>query len=123
MPKGLTRGRILIVEDDGIVATDMGRCLEDAGFSVSAIATSLEDALAQVSKSRAYLIPLSIPTQATGAGIEAANDLKQRSCSPVASLTAHADRDTLPRAQRAEPMAFLLKPFKPSELTSTVDIA
>jgi PAS domain S-box-containing protein len=123
MPKGLTRGRILIVEDEGIVATDMGRCLEDAGFSVSAIATSLEDALTEVSKSRPDLILMDIRIQGSADGIEAADELHQRFGLPVVFLTAHDDRDTLDRAKRAEPMAFLLKPFKPAELTSTVEIA
>src|SRR5690242_19376064 len=123
MPNGLTRGRILIVEDEGIVATDMGRCLEDAGFSVSAIATSPEDALTEVSKSRPDLILMDIRIQGSADGIEAADELHQRFGLPVVFLTAHDDRDTLDRAKRAEPMAFLLKPFKPAELTSTVEIA
>ena len=117
------RGRILIVEDQGIVATDIERCLEDSGFEVTAIATSMEDAIRAVSDSRPDLVLMDIRIQGAADGIEAAGRLHRDFGLPVIYLTAHDDRDTLERAKRTEPMAFLIKPFKPAELTSAVEIA
>src|SRR5689334_15166177 len=117
------RGRILVVEDQGIVAIDIERCLEDAGFEVTAIATSMEDALREAAQSRPDLVLMDIRIQGVADGIEAADQLHQRFRLPIIYLTAHDDADTLARAKRTDPMAFLLKPFKPAELTSAVEIA
>jgi PAS domain S-box-containing protein len=117
------RGRILIVEDQGIVATDIEGCLEDGGFEVTGIATSMEDAIREASRSRPDLVLMDIRIQGQADGIEAADRLRRDFGLPVIYLTAHDDRDTLARAKRTGPMAFLLKPFKPAELISAVEIA
>jgi len=117
------RGRILIVEDQGIVATDIERCLKDSGFEVTAIATSMEDAIREASRSRPDLVLMDIRIQGEADGIDAADDLRRHFGLPIVYLTAHDDRDTMARAKRTEPMAFLIKPFKPAELTNTVEIA
>lgn len=117
------RGRILVVEDQGIVATDIQRCLEDAGFEVTGIATSMEDAIQDASQSRPDLVLMDIRIQGPADGIDAGDHLHRKFGLPIVYLTAHDDRDTMSRAKRTEPMAFLIKPFKPAELTSTVEIA
>ena len=117
------RGRILIVEDQGIVATDIQRCLEDGGFEVSAIATSMAEAIREASASRPDLVLMDIRIQGEADGIDAGDHLHRHFGLPIVYLTAHDDRDTMARARRTEPMAFLIKPFKPAELTSTVEIA
>jgi PAS domain S-box-containing protein len=118
-----SRGRVLIVEDQGVVATDIERCLEDSGFEVTAIATSMKDAIREVIAARPDLILMDIRIKGEADGIEAADYLRRHFGIPVVYLTAHDDRDTIERAKRTEPMAFLLKPFKPGELTSTVEIS
>ena len=117
------RGRILVVEDQGIVATDIQRCLEDAGFEVTGIATSMKDAIQEASQSRPDLVLMDIRIQGLADGIDAGDHLHRNFGLPIVYLTAHDDRDTMSRAKRTEPMAFLIKPFKPAELTSTVEIA
>jgi PAS domain S-box-containing protein len=117
------RGRILVVEDQGIVATDIQRCLEDEGFEVTAIATSMAEAILEASRSRPDLVLMDIRIQGDADGIDAADHLHRYFGLPIVYLTAHDDRDTLARAKRTEPMAFLVKPFKPAELTRTVEIA
>jgi PAS domain S-box-containing protein len=116
-------GRILVVEDQGIVATDIERCLEDSGFEVTAIATCMEDAIQQASACRPDLVLMDIRIHGEVDGIDTADQLRRRFGSPIVYLTAHDDRDTMERARRTQPMAFLIKPFKPAELTSTVEIA
>jgi PAS domain S-box-containing protein len=117
------RGRILVVEDQGIVATDIQRCLEDDGFEVTAIAASMDEAIREASRSRPDLVLMDIRIQGEADGIDAADHLHRHFGLPIVYLTAHDDRDTMVRAQRTEPMAFLVKPFKPAELTRTVEIA
>src|SRR5712691_6589801 len=112
------RGRILIVEDQGIVATDIEGCLEDSGFEVTGIATSMEDAIREASNSRPDLVLMDIRIQGEADGIDAAGRLRRDFGLPIIYLTAHDDQDTLARAKRTGPMAFLLKPFKPAALTS-----
>src|SRR5690348_1064432 len=116
-------GRILVVEDQGIVATDIERCLEDSGFEVTAVATCMEDAIRQASACRPDLVLMDIRIHGEVDGIDTADQLRRRFGSPIVYLTAHDDRDTMDRARRTQPMAFLIKPFKPAELTSTVEIA
>src|SRR5579863_6614326 len=117
------RGRILIVEDQGIVATDLERCLEDGGFEVTGIASSMDEAILEASKSLPDLVLMDIRIKGQADGIETADRLHQEFDLPIVYLTAHDDKDTVRRAKRTEPMAFLIKPFKPAELTNTVEIA
>jgi PAS domain S-box-containing protein len=118
-----SRGRILIVEDQGVVATDIERCLEDGGFEVTGIATSMKDAVREVTTVRPDLILMDIRIKGEADGIAAADYLHRHFGVPIVYLTAHDDHDTMERAKQTEPMAFLVKPFKPAELTSTVEIA
>jgi PAS domain S-box-containing protein len=115
--------RILVVEDEGIVATDIERCLEDSGFEVAAIAASADDALLEASRHSLDLVLMDIRIQGDMDGIEAGHRLHQRYGLPIVYLTAHGDRDTIERAKKTEPHGFLLKPFKPNELASAVEIA
>src|SRR5579862_5616581 len=117
------RGRVLIVEDEGVVATDIARCLEDSGFDVAGIATSMQDAVREATASRPDLVLMDIRIKGKADGIQAADYLTDQCELPVVFLTAHDDPDTIERAKKTRPMAFLLKPFKPAELASTVEIA
>jgi len=124
MPNRSARvGRILVVEDEGAVAIDIQRCLEESRFEVTGIATSMEEAIQEASSFRPDLILMDIRIKGKADGIEAAGCLHQQFGLPIIFLTAHDDADTLERAKRTDPMAFLLKPFKPAELISAVEIA
>jgi PAS domain S-box-containing protein len=115
--------RILIVEDEGIVAADIEKCLEDAGFEVTGIAASADDAITEASKTRPDLVLLDIRIQGDLDGIAAGNVLHRRFGMPIVYLTAHGDAETIERAKESEPLAFLLKPFTQAELISTIEIA
>ena len=115
--------RILVVEDEGVVAADIEKCLEDGGFEVTGVAASADDAVAEVSKIRPDLVLMDIRIQGSRDGIEAGDILHRQFGVPILYLTAHGDRDTLERAKKTEPFGFLMKPFKPTELTNAVQIA
>lgn len=115
--------RILIVEDQGIVAHDIERCLTDNGFEVTAIAASMEEAVREASRSRPDLALMDIRLRGDVDGIETATRLHRDFDLPIIFLTAHSDPETVARATQSEPMAFLLKPFNPAELTIAVEVA
>src|SRR5579872_4463925 len=124
MPDQFTpRPRILIVEDEGIVATDIERCLGDAGFEVAAIAASAEDALQEAARGRLDLVLMDIRIQGDRDGIETGHQLHELYRLPIIYLTAHGDRETIERAKKTEPFSFVLKPFKPNDLTNAIEIA
>ena len=104
MPDQRTQpSRILVVEDEGIVATDIEKCLEDAGFEVTAIAASADDAMREASRVRPDLVLMDVRIQGPLDGIEAGRQLHQRFGLPIIYLTAHGDRDTIERAKTTEP--------------------
>ncbi|PWU10204.1 MAG: hypothetical protein C5B51_04725 [Terriglobia bacterium] len=117
------RSRVLIVEDEGIVATDIRTCLEDYGYEVTGIAASSDDAILEASKTCPDLVLMDVRIQGDPDGIETADILHRRFGVPVMFLTAHSDPETIERAKKTEPIAFLLKPFKKIELVNGIEIA
>src|ERR1051326_1013845 len=116
-------GRILIVEDEGIVAADIAKCLEDHGFEVAGIAGSADDAIQEALLTCPDLVLMDIRIQGELDGVETAEVLHRRFGPAVVYLTAHGDKDTIERAKKTLPLGFLLKPFKESELITAIEFA
>jgi len=115
--------RILIVEDEAIVATDIQSTLKALGYDVPAIAFSGEEALKKVEEIQPDLILMDIVLKGEMDGIEAAQQIRERFGIPVVYLTAYADSIILKRAKITEPFGYLLKPFEDRELHSTIEMA
>jgi diguanylate cyclase (GGDEF)-like protein/PAS domain S-box-containing protein len=118
--------RILIVEDEKIIALDLQRRLERFGYTVCDMASDGLDAVHKARESKPDIILMDIMLAAMESGIdgiEAAKRIKDELRIPVIFLTAYADEKTLGRAKEAEPYGYILKPFKERELYSTIDIA
>jgi len=115
--------RILVVEDEGIVAWDIQKSLGDLGFEVTGVAGTAEEALKLASESRPDLVLMDIHIRGPEDGIAAAEALRTRFGMAVVYLTAHGDAETIERARRTAPLAYLIKPFKKTELYSSVQIA
>ncbi len=118
-----TPRRILIVEDERLVAEDLAESLATEHFEVSAIVSSAERALEYLSRERPDLIMMDIRLEGTMDGIEAAECVRKQFNLPVVFLTAHADEATLQRAMISEPFGYLLKPFSRKELRTTIQMA
>lgn len=118
-----SKTRILVVEDEGIVAAHIEKTLQEFGFDVVGVASSSEDAIASASTARPDVVLMDIRIQGRLDGIETAEVLHRDFDIPVIYLTAHGDRETVERAKKTEPLAFLIKPFKAQELYSAVQIA
>lgn len=115
--------RILIVEDEKIIALDLQRRLERFGYTVCESAADGEEAVRKARSARPDIILMDIMLSGAVDGIEAAKAIKRELQLPVIFLTAYADEKTLERAKEAEPFGYILKPFKERELYSTIDIA
>lgn len=120
--------RVLILEDELIVALDIRHHVERAGHSVVATLTRGEDAIEWVSERAAEGRPadlalMDIRLAGDMDGVEAAAIVRERFAIPVILLTAYADEETIARATRSQPYAYLIKPFDERELTMAIALA
>jgi len=115
--------RILIVEDERLVAQDLQRRLHRLGFTVCAIAASGPEAIAHAIQIQPDLILMDIVLHGPMDGIEAAAQIRAHAAIPIIYLTAHADDATRQRAKATEPFGYLLKPFDTRVLQTTIEMA
>ncbi|TFG84037.1 MAG: GGDEF domain-containing response regulator [Spirochaetales bacterium] len=115
--------RILIVEDEKIIAIDLQRRLERFGYSVVGMANDGETSISMALELLPDIILMDIMLGGNMDGIEAALAIKASRDIPFIFLTAFTDERTLERAKEAEPFGYILKPFKERELYTTIDIA
>jgi two-component system cell cycle sensor histidine kinase/response regulator CckA len=119
----MPKARILIVEDERIVAEDIKRALETFGYVVPSIAGSGTEAIRKAREESFDLAIMDIMLSGTMDGIDAAKSIRERFNIPIVFLTAHVDENLLARATITEPFGYLLKPFEDRELCSTIEIA
>lgn len=119
----MDKSRIMVVEDEGIVAHDIARQLMDSGYDVIAIVYSGETAVVKAGEVHPDLVVMDIVLSGKMDGIEAAEIIRSRWDIPVIFLTAYADQKLLERAKRIYPLGYILKPFKCNELKVTVEMA
>jgi PAS domain S-box-containing protein len=114
---------ILVVEDERIVAKDLARLLTSFGWEARPPVASAEEALRSATEQCPDLVLMDIRIHGKPDGIDTAALLRKRFDVPVVFLTAHSDEETVARAKKTEPFGYLLKPIKPAELRSTVELA
>ena len=113
--------KILVVEDEGLIAHDISNRLVALGHEVVAVASTAEEALESAPK--ADLVLMDIRIDGAKDGIAAATEIRERYRVPVVFLTALADRSTLERAKIAEPFGFIVKPLAQSSLHTSIEMA
>ena len=113
--------RILIVEDDAIVARDLKASLTKMGYFVTGVAAAGEEALEMAGENRPDLVLMDIMFDGDIDGIETAQRMRDHHDVPVIYLTAFGDQATFARAKQTLPLAFVLKPFDPKELYLTIE--
>jgi len=119
----LPTSRIMLVEDENIIAMDVRQRLETLGYQVVAQVTSGSDAIRTAIETRPDLILMDIKIHGPMDGIETAIQIRAVQDIPIIYLTAFADENTLKRARQTEAFGYLLKPFEDRELHSAVEIA
>jgi len=122
-PDGAKKLRILVVEDERIVARDLQIRLINLGYEVSEITSSRVDALKSAGRNRPDLVLMDIRLNGHAEGIEAARELKDDFNLPVIYLTGHSDSATLNQARLTEPFGYILKPFENRELVAAIETA
>ncbi|HWQ34687.1 MAG TPA: response regulator [Blastocatellia bacterium] len=115
--------RILVVEDESIVAEDIRERLQRFGYEVADAVSSGEAAIARAAGLRPDLVLMDISLSGAIDGIEAAEKIHEQWDIPVVFLTAYSDSGTLQRARSSGSFGYLLKPFDERELRATVEIA
>lgn len=119
----MTTGKILIVEDETIIALDIKRTLSKAGYDIVGIAASAEEALSQAAEFTPDLVLMDISIEGEIDGIDAAIQIHEAYRIPVIYLTAHSDERTLRRAKATPTFGYLLKPFDRHDLATMIEIA
>jgi len=112
--------KILIVEDESIVALELKDRLEKLGYQVIATVSTGEKAIKTTEEKNPDLILMDIHLKGNMDGITAAKHIKN---TPIIYLTAYADTETLNRARITTPYAYIVKPFEERELQSNIEIA
>ena len=115
--------KILVVEDEGIVAEEIRSRLKNKGYTVSGVTHSGEAAIQKVKEVHPDLVLMDIRLKGEMDGIEAARKIRELFDIPVVYLTAHADDSTLQRAKITHPFGYVIKPFEEIELHVAIEIA
>jgi CheY-like chemotaxis protein len=115
--------RILIVEDDAIVALDLSVMLEARGHLVTGIAHTAQRAIELAEATHPDVVLMDINLQGSGDGIQAADALSRRDGLAVVFLTAYRDSATLQRALATRPQGYVTKPFDAEALQTAIDFA
>ncbi len=119
----MAKVKILIVEDESIVAKDIQNILINLGFDVPAVVSNGEDAISMAQKHKPELILMDIMIKGDMTGIDAAKKIKEKFNIPIVFLTAYADEKTINNAKDAVPYGYIIKPFKEKELETTIEMA
>ena len=118
----MTKYRIIIAEDEGIIAEDIRRRLNSLGYDVVSVVSSAEKALSDTEKLCPDLVLMDIVMKGKMDGIEAADKIHALDI-PVIFLTAYADQKTFERAKLSAPYGYIVKPFDERLMNITIDMA
>jgi len=118
-----SRSKILVVEDERIVAEDIRRSLKKLGYEVSAVVSTGREALRKIRELQPDLVLMDIVLRMEMNGIQTAEKIHEHYDIPIIYLTAYADEETIDRAKKTEPYGYILKPFEDRELQTTIEMA
>jgi len=119
----MDKAKILIVEDEIIIAKSLQMKLEGEGYCVCAVVSSGEWAIRKAEEEKPDLVLMDIVLGGDMNGIKAADQIRSRFNIPVVYLTAFSDREILNRAKITEPFGYILKPFEDRELYANIEMA
>jgi PAS domain S-box-containing protein len=121
--KLVDNARILVVEDEEIVANYLRECLRVKGYTVSDVVSTGEEAVDKAVSTNPDLVLMDIKLKGKMDGVETAQQIHTTLDTPVVYLTAYADDDLLQRALEAQPYGYIIKPFQEKELFSVIKMA
>jgi two-component system, response regulator PdtaR len=118
----MAAGRVLVVEDEHIVAMGIKRMLKNLGYTVTGVASSGEDAISKAESTLPDLVLMDIILKGDLDGIEASKDIISRLDIPVIYLTACSDSEIVERARNTGSFGCIVKPFDETDLKRNIDI-
>ncbi len=114
--------KILIVEDEMIIAANLSLLLSELGYEVNAIVSRGEEALLHIKQNQPNIILLDINLKGQLDGIETAQLMQKEYNIPIIYLTAYTDDAHFNRAKKTNPSAFISKPFKKLDLQHAIEL-
>lgn len=114
---------ILVVEDMVVTARHIQSTLMGLGYDVEHLAMSGEEAIAKALENKPDLILMDIMLGEGMDGVQTAQSVRSHMDVPIVFLSASSDKSILDRAKMAEPFGYLMKPFRPEELRTTIEVA
>ncbi|MFP4642112.1 MAG: response regulator [Dehalococcoidia bacterium] len=117
------KARILVVEDESLIASEIQGTLKELGYTVLDIVASGEEAIEKVDEHNPDLVLMDIVLKGEMDGIQAAEQVRAQHNIPVVYLTAYTDDKTMERAKISEPYGYIVKPFEDRELHTTIEMA
>lgn len=115
--------KVLVVEDEVIVAQDIAGRLKKLGYIVTATVASGEEAIEKATENRPDIVLMDIVLKGEMDGVAAAQQIRTKINVPTVFLTAYADEKTLERAKITNPFGYIIKPFQQQDLRVAIEIA
>jgi PAS domain S-box-containing protein len=119
----MAQKKVLIVEDEGVVALSLQAVLNKMGYMTVGIAITGKEAISMATDLHPDVILMDIHIKGDMDGIQATEKINEFSNIPVIFLTAYADDDTVSRALKTRSYSYLVKPYNPRELYSNIEFA
>jgi two-component system, cell cycle sensor histidine kinase and response regulator CckA len=113
--------KVLVVEDEGLIAFDISNRLEALGHHVVAVVGNAEEAIEKAPEADIVLMDIRIDGPVDG--IDTAARIREQFHIPVIFVTAHGDRASIDRAKLTGPFGYIVKPIAPASLSSSIEIA
>jgi DNA-binding NarL/FixJ family response regulator len=119
----MTNIRVLVVEDEPLIAEDIRETLDNIDFEVSGVAYDSDSALDELESNTPDIVLLDVNLGSEIDGIDIAEIINKKYQIPFIYLTSYADRGTVDRAKHTRPMGYIVKPFDERDLFTTLEIA
>ncbi len=115
--------RVLIVEDEPLIAKNIGMYLNNHDYEVAGIAYDPDEALYQLKKNQPDFVILDINLESEKTGIDIAACINKHHFIPFIYLTSYSDKETIEKAKQTNPAGFIVKPFNEKTLYASIEIA
>lgn len=119
----MERIRVIIIEDEFVIAEDIQSHLQLSGYDVLAIFDRAEKALPAILQNPPDILLVDIQLAGSMDGISLVQEVQSKLPLPIIYITANSDAATYGRARNTRPHAFLIKPFSPANLVAAIDLA
>jgi len=119
----MKNNNIIIVEDDEITALNLNLSLQKQGYNIIAVCDNIAQAKNKINSYKPDIIIIDISLQEGNDGIELAKVIRNKYNLPFIYLTSYSDDDIITQAKKTEPYGYIVKPFDPSSLHATIQMA